>query len=208
VNRSIPTTEPQQAQKRFPAPGPKFPKRGNRLLQGFARLVMRLFRWRVDGSLPDIEKCVVVGAPHTSNWDYVLTLLTMFALGVDVHYVVKHTFFENPLGGFLRWLGGVPVDRRASNNFVEQMVAQFNQRSTFVLAIMPEGTRSKVRGWRSGFYYIALGAGVPLVSMGFDFGARAMVIGSVFSPSGDYETDLPQLQARFAGMEGKNQRGS
>ena len=206
--RSVSTTSqspaPRTARSGFPVPPPVFPQRGNRFSRGLARLLLRLFGWQVRGQLPSVTKCVVVGGPHTSNWDYVLTLVTMFALGVDVHYVVKHTFFENPLGGFLRWLGGVPVDRRAANNFVQQMVDQFASRERFVLAIMPEGTRSKVKGWRSGFYYIALGAGAPLVSMAFDFGNKAMVIGEMFLPTGDYETDLPLLQASFAGVAGKN----
>ena len=188
----------------FPKVGPMVPKRGNWLTKLVAQRIMRLAGWRVEGEVPDLPKLVLIGAPHTSNWDYILTMLTMLSLGVNLHYVAKHTLFANPLGRLFRWLGGISLDRRTSQNFVHQMVTEFNRRGQFVLAIMPEGTRSKVRQWRSGFYYIAVDAMVPILPVVFDYPERTMHLGPLFQPSGDYERDLPLIQARFAGIRSRN----
>jgi 1-acyl-sn-glycerol-3-phosphate acyltransferase len=168
---------------------------------------MRLFGWRVVGHAPDLPRFVFVGAPHTSNGDFFMTAFTMAALGVDVHFVMKHTPFVGPVGRFLRWFGGIPLDRGQTRDFVSQMVAEFGEREQFLLAIMPEGTRGKdhvSKGWRSGFYYIAHGAGVPLVMVKFDYQNRRMRVGPVIWPSGDYATDLPLIQDEFADIKGRH----
>ena len=187
-----------------PRLGPSVPRRGNWATRLAARSIMRLFGWRIVGEVPDLPKILMIGSPHTSAWDYVLTLLTMFALGSDLHYVVKQSAFANPLGGFIRRLGGIALDRQNTRGFVGQMVDEFERRDTFVLAIMPEGSRSTVKEWRSGFYYIALRAGVPISLVIFDFGNRLIRLGPALTPSGDYETDLPIIQSYFAGIRGKN----
>ncbi|HRO89173.1 MAG TPA: lysophospholipid acyltransferase family protein [Promineifilum sp.] len=170
---------------------------------------MRLFGWRAVGEIPDLPRFVLVGAPHTSNLDFFMTALTMAALGVDVHFVMKHTPFVGPVGWFLRWFGGIALDRDRSRDFVSQMVDEFEHRDQFLLAIMPEGTRGKDRdsatkGWRSGFYYIAKGAGVPLVMVLFDYANKRMRVGPMVWPGDSYEADLPRIQALFAGIEGRN----
>jgi 1-acyl-sn-glycerol-3-phosphate acyltransferase len=187
-----------------PRIGASVPRRGNWATRLAARSVLRLFGWRIVGEVPDLPKILMIGSPHTSAWDYVLTLLTMFSLGGDLHYVTKQSAFANPFGGLVRRLGGVALDRQHTRGFVGQMVDEFERRDTFVLAIMPEGTRSSVKEWRSGFYYIALGAGVPISLVIFDFGNKLMRLGPAFTPSGDYETDLAILQSYFAGIRGKN----
>lgn len=192
----IPTTT-------LPELGSEVPKRGNRLSRAFGRLIARLFGWQVLGEMPNTSKVVLVGAPHTSNLDFFMTALTMLVLGVDVRFVMKHTPFKGPVGKFLRWFGGIPLDRDRSRDFVAQMVDAFEQRDSLLLAIMPEGTRTIVDGWRSGFYYIALGAGVPLVMVVFDYEHRQMRMGPTFYPSGDYQTDLPLIQANFVGVKGR-----
>ena len=176
---------------------------------GFWSLVMRLFGWRAVGEVPDLSRFVFVGAPHTSNLDFFMTALTMAALGVDVHFVMKHTPFVGPVGWFLRWFGGIPLDRDRSRDFVSQMVEEFENRDRFLLAIMPEGTRGKDRdsatkGWRSGFYHIARGAGVPLVMVLFDYGNKRMRVGPTVWPGESYEAELPRIQALFEGIEGRN----
>jgi 1-acyl-sn-glycerol-3-phosphate acyltransferase len=138
-----------------------------------------------------------------------MTALTMAALGVDVHFVMKHTPFVGPVGWFLRWFGGIPLDRDRSRDFVSQMVDEFESRDRFLLAIMPEGTRGKDRdsetkGWRSGFYHIARGAGVPLVMVLFDYANKRMRVGPTLWPGESYETELPRIQALFEGIEGRN----
>jgi 1-acyl-sn-glycerol-3-phosphate acyltransferase len=191
-------------QTAIPQLGAAIPRRGNTLSRAIGRFIMRLFGWRAEGELPNAAKLVLVGAPHTSNLDFFMTALTMLALGIDVKFVMKHTPFKGPVGRFLRWFGGIPLDRDRSRDFVSQMVDAFQERNELLLAIMPEGTRSVVSGWRSGFYYIALGAGVPLVMVVFDYENRRMRVGPTFIPGGDYETDLPIIQSFFAGVRGRN----
>lgn len=193
----------------LPQVGASIPRRGNRLSRGFWSLVMRLFGWRAVGEVPDLSRFVFVGAPHTSNLDFFMTALTMAALGVDVHFVMKHTPFVGPVGWFLRWFGGIPLDRDRSRDFVSQMVDEFESRDRFLLAIMPEGTRGKDRdsetkGWRSGFYHIARGAGVPLVMVLFDYANKRMRVGPTVWPGESYEAELPRIQALFEGIEGRN----
>jgi 1-acyl-sn-glycerol-3-phosphate acyltransferase len=185
----------------MPELGENVPRRGNRLSKKSARALMSGAGWRITGEIPDEPKMLLVGAPHTSNWDYILTMLTTFSLGCDLHYVGKKSLFGNPL---MRWLGGIPLERNTSEGFVEQMVAEFERRERFVLAIMPEGTRKKTDAWRSGFYYIAQGAGVPIVLVIFDYGRKVMHLGPTFWPAGDYEAELAEIQAHFAGVQGKH----
>lgn len=193
----------------LPELGERVPRRGNRLSRGFWMFVLRLFGWRAVGEAPDLPKFVFVGAPHTSNLDFFMTAVTMAALGVRGHFVMKHQPFVGPVGWLLRFLGGIPLDRDRTRDFVSQMVDEFNARDEFLLAIMPEGTRGKDRdsatkGWRSGFYYIAKGAGVPLVMVLFDYANKRMRVGPTVWPGESYEADLPRIQALFAGIEGRN----
>lgn len=193
----------------LPRLGSDIPHRGNRLSRALMTFLMRLFGWRVVGEVPNLPRFVFVGAPHTSNLDFFMTAFTMVALGVEVHFVMKHTPFVGPVGRFLRWFGGIPLDRSRTRDFVSQMVDEFDRRDQFLLAIMPEGTRGKdvdnsSKGWRSGFYYIAEGANVPLVMVKFDFGNRRMRVGPTLWPSGDYETDLPRIQSEFAAISGRH----
>ena len=189
-----------------PEIGESTPRRGNWLSNVSARAVMSAAGWKIVGKVPDEPKILLVGAPHTSNWDYIFTMLTTFSLGVDLHYVGKQSLFDNPLGGVMYYLGGVPIERGASEGFVDQMIDEFNKRDTLILAIMPEGTRGGVEKWRSGFYYIAQGAGVPIVLVIFDYGRKIMHLGPTFWPSGDYEADLAKIQPYFAGVQGKHAR--
>lgn len=193
----------------LPRLGVHIPRRGNRLSRGFWGLVLRLLGWRVEGEMPDLPRFVFVGAPHTSNLDFFMTALTMATLGIDVHFVMKHTPFVGPVGWFLRWFGGIPLDRDRSRDFVSQMVDEFDGRERFLLAIMPEGTRGKdadsaSKGWRSGFYYIARGARVPLVMVLFDYANKRMRVGPTVFPGESYEAALPAIQAFFVGVEGRN----
>lgn len=187
----------------LPEIGPSAPRRGNVLSRWVVTLLMRLFGWRIVGQAPDVPKAVFVGAPHTSNSDFFMTALTMLALGLDVRFVMKHTVFVGPVGWFLRWFGGIALDRDRTRDFVSQMVDEFNERETLWLAIMPEGKRSVPKVWRSGFYYIARGAGVPMVMVIFDYERRRMHVGPTLWPSGDYAADLPRIQSHFLGYRGR-----
>lgn len=164
---------------------------------------MRLWGWSFDGGIPDFAKGVVIVAPHTSNWDFLIGVAAMFALGLRVVFLGKHTLFRWPLGPVMRWLGGVPVDRRSSGGVVRETVALFDRRERMVLALSPEGTRSSVERWKTGFYHIAVAADVPIVPIALDYGERQIRIGSLFVPTGDLERDLGELEEFFFKVEGR-----
>jgi len=160
--------------------------------------------WTNEGSLPPDRKFVIMGASHTSNWDFLVFLGAVHALGRQVHFIGKHSLFRWPLGGFMRALGGVPVDRGARQDLVSQIVAEFDRRDDFILVIAPEGTRSFTTQWKSGFYQIALKAGVPIVAAGPDYPTRRAVFGPVIRPTGDYDADMKPAFAFFRTLTPKH----
>lgn len=153
--------------------------------------------WRVEGNFPDLGKLVLVVAPHTSNWDFVVGFAAYLALELSATWFGKHTLFRWPLGPILRHFGGIPIVRTRSTNVVALYIEEFAKRDRMVLAIAPEGTRTRVAEWKTGFYHIAVGAGVPIVPIAFDFGARLVRIFPPFMPSGNVEQDLAELRSRF-----------
>jgi 1-acyl-sn-glycerol-3-phosphate acyltransferase len=171
-----------------------------------ARLTMWLLGWRVDGKLPDLPKYILIGAPHTSNWDFVLFLGIIFTLRANVHFMGKAELFRWPIGWFFRYCGGVPVDRKKSTGLVDQMVKACNEADKFILTIAPEGTRHHVVEWKRGFYHIAKGAGIPIVMAQVDGKHKQVRIGQVFQPKDDIEADMKSIQGYFAGLAGINPR--
>jgi 1-acyl-sn-glycerol-3-phosphate acyltransferase len=156
--------------------------------------------WRVEGEIPDIPKMVIIVAPHSSNWDFIVGVAAKLAMRLRVKFLGKDSLFSFPLGIVMRRLGGIPVDRSASNDVVTSIVAEFEKRRQMILAVAPEGTRRKVERWRSGFYHIARGAGVPIVPVTLNWGRRAVEIGGAFMPTGDGDADLLHLRQHFAGV--------
>ena len=171
-----------------------------------ARLVMRLLGWRLEGKLPDLPKFVLIGAPHTSNWDFVLFLGVIFSLRANVRFMGKAELFRSPIGFFFRYCGGIPVDRSKSTGLVDQMVEACNNSDQFILTIAPEGTRHHVSEWKRGFYHIAKGAGIPIVLAVVDGRQKMVRIGQVFHPTGDMEADLQTIKGFFTGVVGINPR--
>ena len=167
-----------------------------------ARFWMRFFGWRTDGKLPDIPKYVLIGAPHTSNWDFILFLGVMFSLRVNVHFMGKAELFRSPIGWFFRYCGGIPVDRKKSTGLVEQTVKAINGSRNFILTITPEGTRHQVVEWKRGFYHIAKGAGIPIVIAVVDGRQKTVRIGQVFQPTEDVEADMKAIKGFFDGVVG------
>ena len=167
---------------------------------------MRAAGWCVDGKLPDIPKFVLIGAPHTSNWDFVLFLGVIFKLRANVRFMGKAEIFRPPVGAFFRYCGGVSVDRKKSTGLVEQMVKASNEADEFILTIAPEGTRHEVREWKRGFYHIAKSAGIPIVLAVVDGKHKTVRIGQVFHPTEDMEADMKTIQGFFAGIVGINPR--
>lgn len=168
-----------------------------------ARFIMRLLGWRVDGTLPDLPKFVLIGAPHTSNWDFILFLGLVFHLRADVRFMGKAEIFRWPIGWFFRYCGGYPVDRKKSTGLVEQMVKAIRDSDSFILTITPEGTRSYVTEWKRGFYHIAKGAGIPIVMAQVDGKHKTVrILEDVFHPTDDIEADMQAIKGAFDGMSG------
>jgi 1-acyl-sn-glycerol-3-phosphate acyltransferase len=182
---------------RIPELGPNVQRAHSRLAAAVGRLAMGLRGWRVEGGIPDVPKMVLIVAPHTSNWDFLTGLWVKLALRLGGRFVGKHTLFRGPLGVFMRWLGGVPVDRSAAVGFAEETVRVLREAERMTLVIAPEGTRRRADRWKSGFYRIAVAAGVPIVLVGFDYPRRVVVLGPLFEPTGDYESDLAEIQSHF-----------
>jgi 1-acyl-sn-glycerol-3-phosphate acyltransferase len=153
--------------------------------------------WKPAGNLPPDRKFVILGASHTSNWDFLVFLGTIHAVGRQVRFIGKHSLFRGAVGRFMRSLGGVPVDRSAPQDLVSQVVEQFNAHDDFLLIVAAEGTRSRTTKWKTGFYQIALKAGVPIVCAGPDYPGRRGVIGPVIHPTGDMQADLKPAFAFF-----------
>jgi len=176
--------------------------------QRVARFLLPLIGWRVEGELPDAPKFVLVVAPHTSNWDVPIGLLCAYGLGLlfpwPYGFMVKAPVFRWPLvGPLMRWLGGIPIDRSAAHNLVEQMVDAFQRRECLMLAITPEGTRKRTAYWKSGFYHIALAARVPIVLAYLDYGRKVGGLGPTLWPSGDMDADLEIIRNFYAGVTAK-----
>jgi 1-acyl-sn-glycerol-3-phosphate acyltransferase len=167
---------------------------------------LKLTGWKVEGSLPPgVTKCVLIAAPHTSNWDLPYTLMVAFALRLNVYWMGKASIFKPPFSGVMRWLGGIPVQREQSNNLVAasaQAIVDFD--GHLQLAVPPEGTRSKSRYWKTGFYYIAQTAQVPIVIAYMDYGQKRSGLGPVFQPTGDIDKDMAEIKAFYAPMKGKH----
>lgn len=137
-------------------------------------------------------------APHTSNWDFFVGLSVDLLLDLKANFLGKHSIFVWPVKGLLKWVGGIPVRRGQGENVVQQMVVEFAAREKLFLAIAPEGTRKKVKEWKTGFWHIARGARVPIVLVALDYGRRVLTIGPTLTPSDDLESDLRTIKAHFA----------
>jgi 1-acyl-sn-glycerol-3-phosphate acyltransferase len=164
------------------------------VLQGFSLLVLRIFGWRREGRLPDIPKFVMVAAPHTSNWDFPIAMAFMFSFKMKLNWLGKDSLFRWPFGGFFKFLGGIPINRSKSGDVVAQAIQAFKDRLKMVMVIAPEGTRKKVNHWKTGFYYIAQGADVPIVLSFLDYFRKVGGFGPTLTKTGDIELDLKTIR--------------
>jgi 1-acyl-sn-glycerol-3-phosphate acyltransferase len=178
----------------------------NTLLRGFSIAYLKLTGWRVEGALPEVaRKSVLIAAPHTSNWDLPYTLMVAFALRLNIYWMGKQSIFKAPFGGLMRWLGGIPVNRAQSSNLVAASADAIRAADgPLQLIVPPEGTRSKTRYWKTGFYYIALGAQVPIVMAYMDYATKRSGLGPLFEPTGDMDADMAAIKAFYAPFKGKN----
>ena len=169
----------------------------NPLAERVGRVALKLMGWRIEGQLPALDKFVVIGAHHTSNWDFVIFIAAKFVLRLNARWFGKHTIFRWPFGALMRSWGGIAIRRERQANTVEQAVRAFAEHEQFMLVLSPEGTRKKVERWKMGFYRIALGAGVPIVLGALDYQNRRLIIGPVFMPTGHETADLAAILALF-----------
>ena len=180
-------------------PQPSRPTR----IQRLAERVASRIGWRVEANLPVPEKCVIIGAHHTSGTDFLAMLLLVTTLGIKFHWVAKDSLFWGPMGWFARSLGGIPVNRKKRTDFVARMAAMFQERQVLRLGIVPEGTRGKAPYWKTGFYYIALAANVPIV-MGFaDYRRKIVGLGPSLTPTGDIQADMQVIRAFYSNITGR-----
>ena len=178
----------------------------NTVLRAFSVAFLKLTGWKLEGALPAEQgKCVLIAAPHTSNWDLPYTLMVAFALRLNIYWMGKRQIFNWPFGALMRWLGGIPVNREQSSNLVAASAAALRAADGPVqLIVPPEGTRSKTRYWKTGFYWIAHEARVPIVLAYMDYERKVSGLGPVFQPTGDVEADMAAIKRFYAPFKGKN----
>ncbi|MFS4417632.1 1-acyl-sn-glycerol-3-phosphate acyltransferase [Maribacter sp. 2307ULW6-5] len=174
-------------------------------MQRLAKFIyFKVMGWRVNGEFPShLKKFVIIVVPHTSWWDFLLGLLIRKVWNEEINYVGKKSLFDSPFGWFFRWMGGAPIDRSKSSDTVGATAKVFKQREKFRLTIAPEGTRKKVERWKTGFYYIAKTAQVPIVLIAFDFGKKEIKVSEPQNPTEDIAADFARYEAFFEGVQGK-----
>ncbi len=167
-------------------------------------IFFKLMHWRIEGAIDEsVKKCILMVLPHTSWHDFYLGIFTRGIMDMEMNFIGKKELFRFPFGLYFRWMGGAPIDRVGNLNKVESIAKIFDNREEFRLAISPEGTRKKTSELKTGFYYIALKANVPIIPVAFDFGKKTVNIGKPFYPTSNYENDLKILLHHFAEAKGK-----
>jgi 1-acyl-sn-glycerol-3-phosphate acyltransferase len=163
-----------------------------------------IFKWKVVGTIPnELKKCVIIAVPHTSWWDFFLGIFSRGILKLEINYVAKKELFVFPFNYFFSWTGGSPLNRQKNENKVDSIVKIFEEKEIFRLAISPEGTRKKVTEWKTGFYYMALKANVPIIPVAFDYGRKQVVYHEPFYPTGNIDADLKNLKSFYKDVIGK-----
>lgn len=175
------------------------------MISRFSNFFLRLFGWDTSGAIPpDIKKAIIIVAPHTSYWDFVIGRLTFWGSKVKIRILIKKEVFVFPLGFLLKNLGGLPVDRGKKNNMIDEVVRLFDEAESLVVVITPEGTRRLVRQWKKGFYLIALAAKVPIALGYIDYANKKGGVGPVLYPCGDYEKDMVFINEFYHDKTGKH----
>lgn len=167
-----------------------------------ARIVITLFGWDIDGELPAGSKFLLIGAPHTSNWDFIFMLATSWIFRLKISFMAKDSLFRRPFGWLMRGLGGIPIDRASAHGVVEQVVARFSTREKLVVVVTPGGTRRYRDHWKSGFYWIAIEAQVPLLCASINYRTKRIHLGLSFIPTGELLSDMDRIRAFYAQGKG------
>ena len=166
--------------------------------------ILKILGWKTVNRDEGRKKYLLIAAPHTSNWDFPMFLIVAFAEDLTAYWLGKHTLFKWPFRGIFRWLGGIPVDRTKKTNTVQQCVEYFNNAKEMIIVNAPEGTRSRVHIWRTGFYHIATGADVPIAFGFIDYKRKEGGIAGLFHPTGDVDADIKTIREFYADISGKN----
>jgi 1-acyl-sn-glycerol-3-phosphate acyltransferase len=185
---------------------PAIPRRGGALARALGRLLLVLLGWRVEGTLPDRRKIVAIVAPHSSNLDFLIAIALVFSWNLRVRYLGKKELFRFPLGGVMRWLGGIPIDRQNPRGVIDQVVGEVDRVDQILLGIAPEGTRTHGARWKSGFYWIASRSGAVIVPVYLDWSRRVIGIAAPHQPTGDSRADLAAIVRSFGGYPRKDGR--
>ena len=174
-------------------------------MRWLAHLVFyKILGWEFENKFdPAIKKCIFIVAPHTSSFDFLIGILVRKIMNIQINFVGKKELFKPPFGWYFRMVGGAPIDRSGKQNKVEAIAKIFKQKDVFRLGMSPEGTREKTNNWRTGFYYIALKAEVPIVMVSFDYGIKKVKISRAFTPTGDFDKDYAKILQFYEGVEGK-----
>lgn len=174
-------------------------------MRAFYKFMFWLFGWKVEGKLPDLKKYLVIGAPHTSYWDFFVGVAARSLTRLHhAKFLAKKELFDVPLQGWiLRKMGGYPVERSKNTNLVDRVIEIFDQHEEFVLGMAPEGTRKRVEKFKTGFYHIAVGAKIPIVFLGLNFGDKQVELRPPFYPTGNFEEDMEFILNYFRGIKGK-----
>lgn len=172
-------------------------ERNHPFINAICWLYVRISGWRLIGKLPETDKFIVIFVNHTSNWDFLPLISIRYVERIYASWFGKHTLFKWPLGAILRSMGGIPINRQKSSNMVNQAIDIFNRHDSYILLIAPEGTRKQVKQWKTGFYYISLGAEVPICPLVLDYKLKQLVISEPFYPTGDIKEDIQSLQTCY-----------
>jgi len=173
-------------------------------MKKISKWLLNLWGWKTVGEVPaEHRKLLIIEAPHTSNWDYLLGMLAIASIGIKVNVIIKKELFFWPLGLLLRKLGGIPLDRRGNLSKVDSLAALFREKDELNMAITPEGTRSLSTKWKRGYYYIAEKAGVPILLTAIDYKQKAGIFGPVLYPTGNYKEDMKKIEAFYKGRVAK-----
>lgn len=169
------------------------------------KFFIKILRWKIDKNLPtEIKRCVIVMAPHTSNWDFFIGSMAFWGIyGVDIKLLIKKDLFFPPLGWILKWMGGIPVDRKNKNNLTEIIADMYTKKDELSIVFTPEGTRSYNPNWKKGFYFIAQKAQVPILLGYLNYPTKEGGFFKVFYPTGDVEKDLGEIQSYYKKYKGK-----
>ncbi|MCU4519509.1 1-acyl-sn-glycerol-3-phosphate acyltransferase [Acinetobacter schindleri] len=180
------------------------------MFENLAEKALKLMGWETDNHWPEnLSQCVMIAAPHTSNWDALYARLALKVLGVNVRLTIKDSYMQFPLGPFVRAMGGIGIDRRPKQageprpSMVQVMTDLFKQHPELVMLVTPEGTRARQEQWKTGFYYVAVNAGVPIALAYMDYEQKKAGVGKIIHPTGNFEEDMAEIMDFYAGIQAK-----